>query len=168
MTEFKLFQKDFPNDKEYVNFIFTQRDDNMLYCFLTDYNLNASMPLHNATRKKKVKSWNKITPLNKKFIGIVEDNTPSNIIISIAFIDKESDSYKSFEKDSIMNNSLKNMFIKYSHKFNQNMKELWETYIYPLDIKKNPSDKLFKYVKENLDQIKDDNLRHFIKNQIDE
>ena len=57
MTEFRMFKRDYPFEKDLVNFTFTKKDDNMLYCKLLDYNISASMPFHNATRKKKIKSF---------------------------------------------------------------------------------------------------------------
>lgn len=166
MTEFRMFKRDYPSEKEFVNFIFTERDDNMLYCKLLDYNIRASMPFHNATRKKKIKSWNKIAPINKNLIGVVEESSLNNVILSMAFIDKDSDSYQEFINTSSRNTSLKNFFLKYSHKFSKDINLLWEQHIVPLDMERELSTSLYDYVVSNLDKVKDDHLRSFIEEEI--
>ena len=166
MTEFCMFKRDYPPAKEFVNFIFTKRDDNMLYCKLLDYNISASMPFHNATRKKRIKSWNRITPLNKNFIGIVEESSLNNVILSMAFVDKDSDQYKEFINTSSRNTSLKNLFLKYSHKFSKDTNFLWEQYIAPLDLERDLSTCLYDHVASNLEKIKDDDLRNFIEDEL--
>ena len=166
MTEFRMFKRNYPSEKEFVNFIFTERDDNMLYCKLLDYNIRASMPFHNATRKKRIKSWNKITPLNKILIGVVEESSLNNVILSMAFIDKDSDSYHKFINESSRNTSLKNFFLKYSHKFSKDTNILWEQHINSLDLERDLSTCLYDYVVSNLDKIKDDHLKSFIEEEI--
>lgn len=135
-TEFKFFAHSLPNEKSYINFEFTERQEHSLSCRLIDYNIRATMPLQFLTRKKKIKSINKMAPLNKPMIGWVEEVTSTDIIVSVAYLEPDSDHYKKFQEDSSNNKFLHNVFKRYSKKFNNDLVELWEKYIHPLDLER--------------------------------
>jgi len=143
--EFRLFAHELPKEKSFVNFEFTERQEHSLSCKLIDYNMRASMPLQCLTRKKKLRSLNKMTPLNKPMIGWVEEVTLSDIIISIAYIEVESEPYLKFKENSTNNNFLKSLFLRYCTKHNKNMIQLWNDLIHPLDLERISTNELSLY-----------------------
>ena len=154
MTEPTFYGHTLPKEKSLVRFIFTKRDDNVLHCYLLDYDLKANMPHKYATRKKRVKNLNKIAPLNKELVGFVED-TDNNIILNLAFVDKEEDEYKKFQKTVKENNALSIIVKRYSFKYNMSFKDLWEEMIHPIDIERveNSELSLYQYIKENIEKL---------------
>lgn len=154
-TSFKLYAHQLPEGKFYVNFEFTERQEHSLICRLIDYDLSASMPFQYLTRKKKIKSLNKMTPLNKPMIGTVEEINDDDIIISIAYIEPESESYLKFKEETLNNNFLRSLFVRYSRKNGINEEELWKKYIYPLDIKRAEQSEqyLYEYFLENYQDL---------------
>lgn len=144
-TEFKFFAHSLPNEKSYINFEFTERQEHSLSCRLVDYNITATMPLQFLTRRKKIKSINKMAPLNKPMIGWVEEVTSTDIILSIAYLEPESEHYQKFQEENANNKFLHNVFKRYSKKFNKDLVELWEKYIHPLDLERVEDNKLNLY-----------------------
>ena len=168
-TEFRLYAHNLPTEKSYVNFEFTERQEHSLACRLIDYNINASMPLKFLTRKKKIKSFNKMTPLNKPMIGWVEEINNDDILISIAYVEYESESYLNFKEESNNNKVLKNIFKRYCYKNNQNLVNIWNKYIHPLDLTRveNSELSLYEYFCENyLDLEMDSMLVEFVKEEL--
>ena len=155
--EFKFYSLTIPNEKTLVNFVFTNRTDNCFECFLTDYNKKAIMPFHLATLKNnlKNKNINTLAPLNKPFIGTVEEINDDTIIVSMAFIDKDSLEYKLFLEETSKNKIIASNVKKYTTKNNINYIEYWEKYIYPIDINRNRMEtnefNLFDYILNNME-----------------
>ncbi len=154
-TRFRFYSNNYPNEKSMVNFIFTKHLDNCFECFLPEYNINAIMPFQFATLKTslKNKNINTLAPLNKPLVGTVEEISSDNtIIISMAYIDKQSDEYKTFEDDNQKNKCLVSCVKQYTTKNNINFIEYWENRIYPLDIKRDMFS-LFDYIIENINDL---------------
>ena len=174
MTSLRLYGHDLPQEKAFVNFIFTSRDKDILNCYLLDYNLSVVMPHRFATLKRRIKSWNKITPLNKPLIGKVEEignDEYSTIVISIAYIDKEDEKYKEFVKEQINKNALLRFFTRYSFVNKLDLVKLWTNVIHPLDIARvETSDlSLYEYINQNLELINYDQvLYQYIKDSLNE
>ena len=165
MTDITFYGHKLPKLNTLVNFKAIKRKDGFFECFLTDYNLECSMPFNYTTQRKRVKSWNKLVPLNKEMIGYTEEVEENNIIISIAYIDEEEEVYKKFLVEKSENNKLKSIFTKYSFSNNLNLKELWGKYIYPLDLKRVNKSKLtlYNYVIKNSNKFNDKLLEYFTK-----
>ena len=105
-TQFTFYSNK-PIDKSLVNFIFTEHCKDCFKCYLPDYNLNAIMPFQLATLKNSLKkNINTLAPLNKPLVGMIEEITDDIIIISIAYVDKDSALYKTFEEETIKNKRL--------------------------------------------------------------
>jgi hypothetical protein len=153
--EFKFYSLIFPNEKTLVNFIFTNRTDNCFECFLTDYNKKAIMPFHLATLKSnlKNKNINTLAPLNKPLIGTVEEINDDTIIVSMAFIDKDSLEYKLFIDETSKNKIIASNVKKYTTKYNINYIDYWEKYIYPIDRNRMVTNEfnLFDYILNNME-----------------
>jgi hypothetical protein len=167
-TSFKLYAHPLPERKSYVNFEFTERQEHSLICRLIDYDLSASMPFQYLTRKKRIKSLNKMTPLNKPMIGTIEEINDDDIIISIAYIEPESESYLKFKEETMNNNFLRRLFVRYSRKNGIDEDELWKEYIYPLDIKRlEESDQyLYEYIFKNYQDLEmNPELKSFLAEQ---
>ena len=151
ISDFKFYSLINPHHKSLVNFMFTDRIDNCFECFLTDYNKKAIMPFHLATQKSnlKHKNINTLAPLNKPLIGEVEEINDDTIIISMAFIDKESLDYKLFVEESSKNKLVISSVKRYTTKNNINYISYWEQYIYPIDEQRLTEDEpvsLFDYI----------------------
>ena len=152
---FRFYSTDCPDEKSMVNFIFTKHHENCFECYLPDYDIIAIMPFQLATQKTslKYKHVNTLAPLHKPFIGTVEEiSDDQTIIISMAFINKDSYEYKEFEENNQKNKCLLSCVKKYAIKNNMNFNQYWENIIYPLDSKKN-NFSLFDYIIENIDNI---------------
>ena len=150
-NDFKFYSLTAPGQKNLVNFIFTNRIDNCFECLLTDYNKKAIMPFHMATQKSnlKHKSVNTLAPLNKPLIGEVEEINDDTIIISMAFINKESLEYKLFIEESTKNKLIVSSVKRYTTKNKINYISYWEQYIYPIDQERNHQEEqisLFDYI----------------------
>ena len=161
--EFKFYSLTNPIHKSYVNFIFTDRMDNCFECFLTDFNKKAVMPFHMATQKTnmKHKNINTLAPLNKPFVGMIEDIIDDTIIVSMARIDKDALEYKLFLEETSKNKVLAINVKKYTTKNNLSYNDYWERVIYPIDRMRMESNEfnLFDYILNNSDNIlKDGNL----------
>jgi hypothetical protein len=155
-AHFRFYSNNFPYEKSMVNFIFTKHLENCFECYLPDYNVTAIMPFQLATLKTSLKNKhvNTLAPLNKPFIGTVEEISDDNtIIVSMAYINKESSEYKLFEEENQKNRSLLSCIRKYTTKNNLNFTNYWENIIYPLDEKREEIS-LFDYIIENINDIK--------------
>ncbi len=171
INEFKFYSLTNPNHKSYVNFIFTDRLDNCFECYLTDFNKKAVMPFHMATLKSnmKNKNINTLAPLNKPFIGTVEDIIDDTIIVSMAFIDKDALEYKLFLEETSKNKILAINIKKYTTKNNINYNDYWEKVIYPIDRMRMETNEfnLFDYILNNVDIVsKDSNLDYHLDKSI--
>ncbi len=153
MSRFKLYSLDYPEEKSLVNFIFTEHCKDSFKCYLPDYDTNGIMPFQLATLKTSVKkNINTLAPLNKPLIGSIEEVIDGTIIVSMAYIDKESKDYKDFEDECIKNRILQSHIKKYAVKNNLNYINLWENAIYPID-KKRDTLSLFDYIINNIDEV---------------
>lgn len=159
IQDFKFYSLTNPNEKSLVNFIFTSHKHDCFECFLTDFNKKAIMPFHMATRKSymKNKNINTLAPLNKPFVGIVEEITDDTITVSMAF-DKDSLEYKLFLEETSTNKVLASHVKKYTTRNNINYVEYWERVIYPIDTNRmeNNEFSLFDYILHNISNITQD------------
>lgn len=156
-SEFKLYSSVYPLEKSLVNFIFTEHCKDCFNCYLTDYNIKAIMPFQLATLRTSLKkNINTLAPLNKPLVGSIEEIIDDTIIISMAYIDKDSIEYKMFEEDTMKNKRLINCVKQYTTKNNMNFNKYWEEKIYPLDMIREELS-LFDYINDNLDTYNDDN-----------
>lgn len=155
-ARFKLYSVPMPKEKSLVNFIFTEHCEDCLKCHLIDFDIDAIMPFQLATLKSTIKSINTLAPLNKPMIGTVEEINNGDIIVSMVYVDKNSDEYKEFEENNIKNKKLVSIVKRYATSNKLNYVEFWEQTIYPLDMKRTSSDdefSLFDYILTNINSI---------------
>lgn len=160
----KIYGNTLPEVNTYVNFIFTDRNEHTLSCLLTDYDINAMMPLNLITTKKKIRSINKLTPLNKPMIGFVDNIDDGVITLSLAYNDPDSDIYKQLLDDNVYLFELRKKINQYCHINNIPSYTILEKYIYPLDkerIENNSSDNLYMYIVNNISEQYDDEFSQF-------
>jgi len=149
--KFKLYQRNLPKEKTMVNFIFTEHMADCFKCHLIDYNVDAIMPLRLATTKTSIKSPKSLAPLNKPMVGIVEEINEDNIIISMAYVDKESEEYKEFETTNDQTKKMVGVVKKYATMNKRNYVEFWEETFHPLDMSRPDDTSLFDHVFDSID-----------------
>ena len=136
-----------------MNFIFTKHLKDCFQCYLPDYDTDAIMPFQLATHKTNLKkNVNTLAPLNKPLVGIIEEVNDETVIVSMAYVDKESDEYKKFEDETIKNRKLVSCIKQYATKNKLNYISVWERIIYPIDIIRHELT-LFDFIINNLETI---------------
>jgi len=145
---------------------FTNKTEYNFNCILLEYEYTGIMSYQDATKKRKVYSWNKIVPLNKSMVARVDDiDIKSKIVqISIAYLDEE------INNKNINNDEIQNMLMKYfieNRMFenfikslcivnNFNLLDIWTKYIYIIDIERQKNDKktsLWIFFNNNINNI---------------
>ena len=89
MSNFQYYSTKYPTEKELVLVIFISKNDSFFDAELTNYlDFRGMMNFSDASRKKKIKSWSNIVPLNKKMVARVEsiDIEAKIVNISIAYL----------------------------------------------------------------------------------
>lgn len=160
----KIYGKNLPKPNTYVNFVFTDRNEHILSCVLTDYGIDAIMPLSLLTTRKKIRSINKLSPLDKPMIGFVDNIDDGVVTLSLAYNDPDSDLYKQLLDDNVYLHELRKKINQYSHINNIPSYTILEKYIYPLDkerVENNSSDNLYMYIVNNISKQFDDNFSNF-------
>jgi hypothetical protein len=150
--KFRLYHINTPKEKTMVNFIFTEHMPDCFKCYLVDYDVEAIMPLHLATTKSTIKSPKSLAPLNKPMVGVVEEIN-ENIIISMAYVDKESDEYKEFDTTNDQTKRMVSIVKKYATMNKMNYVEYWEETIYPLDMNRPDDTSLFDHIFDSIDLL---------------
>ena len=161
----KMYAHNLPNIGSYINFIFTSREETILYCHLIDYDIDAIMHYKFLTSKKKIKSINKLAPLNKPLIGLVESIDDGVVSLNLVHVDNTSDEYKLHERNNNSLYFLKKILRQYSKKNNIDYANIMVNHIFPLDImrvEQKSEHNLLDYIVENNMNITDEILRQYI------
>lgn len=148
MTFIKLYNF-IPQNGEYVNFKFIEYRENYLMCKLTDYDKECIMTFQCLTNKKRIKSLKSLAPLNKDFIGLIENIDNENIELNLVNINKNSTEYDNFVENNKKNHMLKKFINQYIHKYNKNKDNILQEYIYKLEKNKNYLDQILENNEEN-------------------
>lgn len=147
---------------------FTNKTDYNFNCILLEYEYTGIMSYQDATKKRKVYSWNKIVPLNKSMVARVDDvDIKSKIVqISIAYLDEDINNknntgddiqlslMKYFIENRIFENFIKSLCIIN----NYDLLDIWTKYIYIIDIARQETDKklsLWIFFNNNINNIND-------------
>lgn len=137
-----------PTNKSYVNFKAYRKNLHGFNCILTDYDLDAFLPINLVSNKKKIKSINAIVPLNKNLIGIIEDTENDNYMISLAYNDFTSDDFDNFTKLCSNNKKIISVSKRYTSKNNLDFEDFWNNNILTI----NEKDK-YEYLKNYLEDF---------------
>jgi len=169
MTDFNFYSTKNPTIGENVLVQFTNKNDSFFEAKLIEYPYHGIMNFLDATKKKKIYSWNKLVPLNKDMVARVDDiDEKSNFVqLSIAYLDekysKDDDTEKIREKYMIPFNENKSMtgFIKslcIIH--NYDFHYIWKEFIHYIDIlrrdyndENNLNISLWKYFNDNIHDL---------------
>ena len=93
-----MYKPEFIKEKSYVTIRFLNNDikQDYLDVVLVDYSINGIIPVSLLTKKKRIKSINKVAPIDKDLPAIVENFDINKNIVSLSrkYIDKNSDEYQ--------------------------------------------------------------------------
>ena len=161
----KIYGKNLPKPNTYVNFVFTDRNEHILSCVLTDYGIDAIMPLSLLTTRKKIRSINKLSPLDKPMIGFVDNIDDGVVTLSLAYNDPDCDEYKQLLDTNTYLVQLRKKINQYSHINNIPVDTILKNNIYPFDddrIECNSTDNLYMYIINNIDKLYDESFSQFL------
>lgn len=157
MDSVKFYCDDMPKVGEIVRVVFTERKDDHTEGNLIDYEGSIIMIHSQATKKKKIKSWNKVIPLNTTIPAVIEDfdEVKRNGNVSRAYLEDADDSYKSI---FFSNSKILHGIFQTTQKFEIDFKLFWEQKMFPFLKKYNDSiglnNKLYlDILKENFDNL---------------
>ena len=134
-----FYQRLKPQDGEIVSVTFTEHKDSYIDGILNEYNCRLFLNHSDATKKRKVSSWNQIVPLNKPTVAKVENSSYGNstetgeqiVQISLTYIrDENNDTLaEQFTKNTMLISFFKKL--AYYSKIDINL--LWEDVMYKID-----------------------------------
>lgn len=111
--EFQIYYNNDPIIHETVLVKFTERTSTHIEGVLLEYNYKCMMSYNDATKKKKIYSWNKTVPLNKTMVARVEEVYPETnyVQISIAYFDdnKVDQMLKSLNNNKVLYSIIKKL-----------------------------------------------------------
>lgn len=134
MESVKFYCDSKPKQGEIVQVIFTERGEDHAIGHLTEYNGNVIMPYSQATKRKKIRSINKLIPLNKQMATIIEsfDEDTDNGDVSKAYLDESDENYKN---KFVSNYKLFSGIFQICQKLKLDFNSLWKDNIYPFLLK---------------------------------
>jgi ribosomal protein S24E len=145
----------YPEIDELVLVVFNKNvdEEGIFKGSLLEYpNYNCIMNYQDATKKKKVKSWNKIIVLNKQMIAKV-DNIEKNIIqVSLAYLYEDitimMESY--FQENKLMTQFITTLCVVNNYNYNY----IWGTLIYHLDrLRRNDNVSIWNYFNNHINDL---------------
>lgn len=165
MESVKFYCDSKPKKGEIVQVIFTSREDDCAHGYMTEYKGDIIMSYSQATKKKKIRSLNKIIPLKQPLAAILEDfDSKSNIgTVSRAYLDDMDENYSN---RFVTNNRLFNGIYQICSKNDINFEEIWNSKIFPFLLKLNEEykDEDFEFLENFIDNI--DELESLIGNEV--
>ena len=143
MESIKFYCENKPKIGEVVQVIFTSRDEDHASGYMVEYDCNIIMTYSQATKKKKIKSLNKVVPLNKELSATLEDyDVKTNTgTVSRAYLDDEVDYYEKIFK---LNQKLYQGIFQICFKLKLDFNYLWKDKVYPF-VQEHYSEYLEKY-----------------------
>lgn len=143
MESIKFYCDNKPKIGEIVQVIFTNRDEDHASGYMIEYDCNVIMTYSQATKKKKIKSLNKVVPLNKELSATLEDyDVKTNTgTVSRAYLDDEVDYYEKIFK---LNQKLYQGIYQICFKLKLDFNYLWKEKAYPF-VQEHYSKDLEKY-----------------------
>jgi len=148
-----------PDNDEIVLVIFTKEEDSYFEGTLVEYKGKVFLRKEDATKKKRVNSWNNIVPLNVEKYAKVYDLEFSSDTIQVSLTNLDEDLTNTQEHFS-KNKRLVSLMVTISFQLNSNVDTIWESVIYKTN------DERLKYNEEN-DEITYSNILDYIMNNIE-
>lgn len=130
MESVKFHCQSKPKEGEIVQVVFTTRHEDHTEGYLVDYEGSIIMIHSQATKKKKIKSFNKTIPLEQPLAAVIEDfdSTRNMGSVSRAYLE---DSEENYTDKFHQNSRLFRTIYQACHSSNVDFKSLWEDKIYP-------------------------------------
>ena len=130
MESVKFYCDSKPKIGEIVQVIFTERGEDHAIGHLTEYDGNVIMAFSQATKRRKIRSINKLIPLNKPMATIIEsyDDKTNNGDVSKAYLDESDENYKN---KFISNYKLFSGIFQICYKLKIDFNSLWKDSIFP-------------------------------------
>jgi hypothetical protein len=154
---FRIYSSRYPKINESVAVVFINRNESHFEGKLIEYgDMTVIMSYNDATKKKKVHSWNKLIPMNKPLLARVEEvNAESEWIqVSIAYNQKikegeEDIEFKFYNDNKSLISLINKICINNSIDFNI----FWSNIIHEIDKKRieESDENLYEYFNTNLD-----------------
>ena len=156
-NDFRVYSSKYPKINDSVAVVFINRNESHFEGKLIEYgDITVIMSYNDATKKKKVHSWNKLVPMNKPILARVEEvNAESEWIqVSIAYNQKikegeEETEFKFYNDNKSLISLINKICINNSIDFNI----FWSNIIYEIDKKRieESDENLYEYFNTNLD-----------------
>lgn len=148
----KFYKDLYPKKNENVLVKFNMKEDYVEGELLEYDNIKGIMILQDATKKKKIKSWNSIISKKPMVARVEEVDIEKNLIqLSIAYYTEEQTQEKLLEyftKNTIFVDFIKSCCIKFKYEFDN----IWETYVYNIhDMKQDEN--IWDFFCNNIDTI---------------
>ena len=162
----RFYKNLYPNKNDNVLVKFTMKEDYVEGELLEYNNIKGIMILQDATKKRKIKSWNNIISKRPMVARVEEVDIEKNLIqLSIAYYTEEQTQEKlleDFTKNNIFVDFIKSCCIKFKYDFDT----IWKTYIYDIhDIRENEN--IWDFFCNNIDNINiEDNIKEALKIKI--
>jgi translation initiation factor 2 alpha subunit (eIF-2alpha) len=162
----RFYKNLYPNKNDNVLVKFTMKEDYVEGELLEYNNIKGIMILQDATKKRKIKSWNNIISKRPMVARVQEVDIEKNLIqLSIAYYTEEQTQEKlleDFTKNNIFVDFIKSCCIKFKYDFDT----IWKTYIYDIhDIRENEN--IWDFFCNNIDNINiEDNIKEALKIKI--
>jgi hypothetical protein len=123
-----------PSNDEVIMVNFTEHKKEYINGKLIDYPCDLFLNYSDATKKRKVTSWQKIVPLNKPMMAKVEDvDYAENIVrVSLSYM-YDSDENKALMEAFSKNSQLISFFKRLSHFSGVDINILWSDIMYKID-----------------------------------
>ena len=134
-----------PQDNELVLVVLTEisEEGSNFQGRLVEYPINAFLRFEDATKKKRVTSWNNIVPLNKEIIVRVDDIDFSDdtVKVSLTYMDEKDKNDEKFKKNKSLVSLVKKIIFEMNNGFTINevipvFNNIWEKIFYKIDLKR--------------------------------
>jgi translation initiation factor 2 alpha subunit (eIF-2alpha) len=153
---FQIYHNQIPEINEVVLIKFTKKNDTHFEGNLLEYDYDAIMSYNDATKKKKVYSWNKVVPLNKTLLATIESVIENNKIVQVSTAYNENNNNLKEKLKPYNNNKILISIIKkVCHKQKIDFNDFWINIIYPIDKqrKSEKNDNLLDYFLDNINEL---------------
>jgi translation initiation factor 2 alpha subunit (eIF-2alpha) len=163
MDNFQVYCKTIPKKYDNILVIFNNRNNTHIEGESLEYNFKCIMSYNDATKKKRIYSWNKLVPLNKPMVARVDEvfEESAYIQVSIAYFDnlkKDENALKELLRPFNNNKILMSQIKKMCHETTIDFNKFWIDIIHPLDYCRNEEESelcLLDYYKNNFDKLED-------------
>jgi len=165
MEDFQFYSTNKPEINENVLVHFIEKKDSYFTAKLKEYTLyDGILNFQNATKKKKIKSWNNIVLLNKNMVAKVEDIDEVKKIVKLSLIYlKNENLLTTFNENNILEKFIKSFCLVNKYNFN----DIWIKIIHKIDIEKRANNSelsLWNYFIKN--KVKSESINEELLNEI--